>query len=262
MDTLELTTAREYTIRDKHDCTQWKLKKETVTLNPAQSALLICDMWDRHWAKGATLRVGELAPRVNELAAFLREKGLLIIHAASDTMDFYKGHPARERFLSTVVSASASHKEDGETIDVKEHPLPIDDSDQGSDTGEGPEMAKIVWTRENEKIAIDSEKDIIAGDEGEKIRAYLRFTGRNTILFAGVHTNMCILTWRTFGMVPMLRRGFQPILLESYTDAMYNPLRPPYVAHEEGTRLVCSYVRKFYAPTSDFTVPLGWSHTS
>jgi nicotinamidase-related amidase len=254
MDTFRLNTSREFLKRDEKGCAYWKLVNESVDINPSQSALLICDMWDRHWAKGAALRVGELAPRLNKIASFFREKGLLIIHAPSDTMDFYKGHPARERLLSSVSSMPGSFKDDREIIEVKEYPLPIDDSDEGSDTGEDKGEAKIVWVRENEKIDIDNEKDIIAGDEGDLIRACLRFKGINKILFAGVHANMCILTWRTFGMVPMLRRGFQTILLESYTDAMYNPQRPPYVSHDGGTRLVCSYIRKFYAPTSDFSV--------
>jgi nicotinamidase-related amidase len=253
MSTFKLNTSREFLARDERGCAYWKLVNENVEINPEKTALLICDMWNRHWAKGATLRVGELAPRINKLISFFRGKGMLVIHAPSDTMEFYKGHPARERLLSSVSSMPAGFKDDREIVEVKEHPLPIDDSDQGSDTGEDQDQAKIVWVRENEKIDIDNEKDIIAGDEGELIRSYLRFKGINKILFTGVHTNMCILTWRTFGMVPMLRRDFQTILLESYTDAMYNPGRPPYVSHNEGTRLVCSYIRKFYAPTSDFS---------
>jgi hypothetical protein len=59
---------------------------------------------------------------------------------------------------------------------------------------------------------------------------------------------MCILN-RTFAIKHMLSRGFSISLMEQYTDAAYNPARPPYVSHDEGTALTCSYIRKFYCPT-------------
>lgn len=37
-----------------------------------------------------------MAPRVNEVANRLRERGVLIIHCPSSTMGFYKDHPGRE----------------------------------------------------------------------------------------------------------------------------------------------------------------------
>jgi hypothetical protein len=30
---------------------------------------------------------------------------------------------------------------------------------------------------------------------------------------------------------------------------MYNPAMPPYVSHEQGTRLVVEYIEKFLCPT-------------
>jgi hypothetical protein len=38
-------------------------------------------------------------------------------------------------------------------------------------------------------------------------------------------------------------------LIRDLTDALYNPARPPYVSHEEGTRLVVEYIEKFWCPT-------------
>jgi hypothetical protein len=38
-------------------------------------------------------------------------------------------------------------------------------------------------------------------------------------------------------------------LIRDVTDALYNPAKPPYVSHEEGTRLVVEYIEKFWCPT-------------
>ena len=49
----------------------------------------------------------------------------------------------------------------------------------------------------------------------------------------------------------MLRRGMRTALVRDLTDAMYNPERPPYVSHAEGTRLIVEYIEKMVCPTMD-----------
>ena len=50
---------------------------EDVQWDPAQTAVIICDMWNQHWCQGATRRVGELAPAMNKAVAAARAKGVL-----------------------------------------------------------------------------------------------------------------------------------------------------------------------------------------
>ena len=38
------------------------VKEKTLKWDPARTAIIICDMWNQHWCKGASRRVGELAP--------------------------------------------------------------------------------------------------------------------------------------------------------------------------------------------------------
>jgi len=59
---------------------------------------------------------------------------------------------------------------------------------------------------------------------------------------------MCILN-RPFGVKALVRRGVPVALVRDLTDTMYNPARPPYVSHDEGTRLVIEYIEKFWCPT-------------
>src|SRR5688500_3082271 len=66
-----------------------RVRLATTTIEPRGTAIIVCDMWDQHWCKGATDRVGEMAPRMNEVIEAARKRGMLIIHAPSETMDFY-----------------------------------------------------------------------------------------------------------------------------------------------------------------------------
>jgi nicotinamidase-related amidase len=231
---------------------RWKTLDEGVSLSPNTTAFMIVDMWDKHWSVGATARSGVLAEKINAAANRAREKGILIIHAASDTMDFYTGQPARERFLAGAAASPAPDQ-----VSVADYPLPIDDSDNGSDTPAldkypqfdmYPPGAWKVWKRQSEKIDIDQEKDLICGDEGAALFPLIRARGIQNVFVTGVAANMCVLN-RSFGTKNLLRQGFKPVLVRDLTDAMYNPAMPPYVSHDEGTRLVVEYIEKFYCPT-------------
>ncbi len=73
------------------------VEEKLVEWKPTETAIIICDMWNEHWCKGATRRVGELAPVMNRTVAAARAKGVFIIHAPSSCMNTYKDHPARKR---------------------------------------------------------------------------------------------------------------------------------------------------------------------
>jgi nicotinamidase-related amidase len=225
----------------------WGIREEAVQYPASQTALIVVDMWDRHWSDGATRRCAVLAEKINETAARAREKGILIVHAPSGTMDFYRGTEGRERFLAADDTGPVS-----EPVPVKDYPLPIDDSDGGSDSADQYPPNTGVWKRQTEKIAIDHSRDIVCGDEGERLHSFLASRGIKFLIYMGVHTNMCILN-RSFGIKNMLRRGYKTLLVRDLTDAMYNPERPPYVSHGEGTALVVGYIEKFYCPTIDST---------
>ncbi len=248
----------------------WQTHIEVRALPAEAVALIICDMWDAHWARGAMERVAELAPRMNEVIRTARLQGAHIIHAPSETLGFYAGLPARERMAQYASThdlpgkgGSAEDVSQPETgvRDVEAAPqppadltLPIDDSDGGSDTGETPWWA--AWTRQHPAIEIDESNDGIS-DDGLEICAYLAAHDIRQVLILGVHTNMCILN-RSFGIKALVRRRIPVALVRDMTDTMYNPARPPYVSHDAGTRLVIEYIEKFWCPTirsSDLLAP-------
>jgi nicotinamidase-related amidase len=204
----------------------------------AEVTIIICDMWDKHWCDGATKRCSELADRMAPVIKTARAKGVQIIHAPSETMQFYKDAPQRRRaVLAPAVELPKS-------VEVSEPPLPIDDSDGGCDSGQKPWYK--AWTRENVKIDI-GEFDAIS-DNGEEVYRLLRQLGVKYLIVMGVHTNMCVLN-RSFAIRQMTRWGIHCILARDLTDTMYNPAMRPFVSHDQGTELVVEHIEKYWCPS-------------
>src|SRR5262245_15478582 len=119
-----------------------------------QTAIVICDMWDKHWCQGATRRVAEMAPRMNEVVAAARKRGVLIIHCPSDTMDYYKDTPQRKLAQQAPKVGTKVRLERWCRIDAKHEPaLPIDDRDGGCDSLPMDKNYK-AWTKQIDTIQI------------------------------------------------------------------------------------------------------------
>jgi len=204
-----------------------------------QTAILICDMWDKHWCRGATERVEAMAPIINSVIEVARENGVLIIHSPSETMSYYANTPYRQRI------ANAPYVEPPKQLELPAPPaLPIDDTDGGCDTGEKPWFK--AWTRQHPALKIMY--DDVISDDGQEIYNFIQQRGIKNLVIMGVHTNMCVLE-RSFGIKQMTRWGIRCILVRDLTDAMYNPARPPHVTHETGTNLVIEYIEKYWCPS-------------
>lgn len=208
----------------------------------AQSAIVITDMWDKHWCRGASTRVGEIARRMEPLLNEARAAGVLIIHAPSDTMSYYADAPGRK------LAEDAPYAAPPPELDLEKPPLPIDDSDGGCDSPDDKEHQ--AWSRETPLLTI-APGDVIS-DSGKEIYNVLHERGINTVFFMGVHANMCILD-RTFGIRQLTRWGLRCVLVRDLTDAMYDSRSRPFVSHAAGTELVIEYIEQHYAPTATST---------
>jgi nicotinamidase-related amidase len=207
----------------------------------AETALILCDMWDKHWCQGATARVEVLARKVAPVIDLAREHSILIIHAPSETMEYYKDAPQRRAILALTPIAPPA------PLDLRDPPLPIDDSDGGCDTPNNPLPVNYhAWSREHPAIRIGP-SDLIS-DDGHEVYTALHLRGIKNLLIAGVHTNMCVLG-RSFAIRQMTRWGVRCILIRDLTDSMYNPAKRPFVAHDQGTELVIEHIEKYWAPT-------------
>ena len=219
---------------------EWKPVMVPQTVPAAEVGVVICDMWDKHWCRGATERADAIAGRMNPVVEHLRKAGAQIVHAPSDTIAFYSGTPQR---LRAQLAPVATPPPAPALPQAKEPALPIDDSDGGCDTDDPNYMA---WTRQNPKITV-AEFDAVS-ENGDEIYNLFRQQGIKYVLMMGVHTNMCVLN-RTFAIKAMTRRGLQPILVRDLTDAMYDPKDAPFVSHDDGTNLVIEHIEKYWCPS-------------
>jgi nicotinamidase-related amidase len=217
---------------------EWQEVRVPQRLAPEKTAVIVCDMWDKHWCRGATERVNGLAKQIGPFLEAARKRGIQIIHAPSETMAFYQDAPQRKRMLAVA------KVDPPVALNLIAPPLPIDDTKGGCDT---QDQFYRAWTREHPALRIDA-ADVIS-DNGSEIYSFLRERGIQTLLVMGVHANMCILN-RTFAIKRMTALGIRCVLVRDLTDAMYNPEDSPHVSHDKGTQLVIEYIEKYWCPTT------------
>lgn len=225
--------------------TTYKVINEKQEWNPAQTAIIICDMWDQHWCSGATERVGELAPQINNVINTGRTKGMLIVHAPSECMDYYKDYPGRKlaiQYKNTDVKGVISNDK---LPSEKDAVWPIYQEDGGCN--ESPVCKqRRAWEKQTDLIKIN-DKDAIS-DSGVEIAGLFKSRGIKNVILTGVHTNMCVIG-RSFGLRNMVRLGMNVVLMRDMTDAMYDARQWPNVNHFAGVNLMIEYIEKYVAPT-------------
>jgi len=242
-----------------NDSGRFRVVQNKVEWESKQTAIIICDMWDQHWCKGATDRVAELAPYMNKVVSKARNKGVLIIHAPSGTVKAYADHPARKKAQDAL---EVNDLPDGiekwcNWIDENEKTIgyPIDHSDGGCDCEpkckQGPPWP---WKSQIDTIEI-RDKDAIS-DSGIEIWNLLEEHGIKNVILMGVHTNMCVLG-RPFGLRNMAKSGKNVVLMRDLTDTMYNSKMHPVVNHFTGTDLVVEHTEKYVCSTITSTVITG-----
>ena len=215
--------------------------------SPAKSAVVICDMWDRVQCVSAARRAAELAPRINDMAANLRQRGALIVHAPGGCTDFYNGTGARDRAVSAPhVNAPApidwnswncdQHAELPRTLTS---PGPCScDSGQACCVGGPP----YPWTRQTPEIEVTSEDAVT--DDGQELFNLLEERQVRHILITGVHTNVCVLG-RPYGIRQLVFWGKVPVLCRDLTNSHHRDPR----GHSWGTEVTIAHIERFWCPT-------------
>jgi len=212
----------------------------------AETAIIVCDMWDDHYCKSAAQRVGVMAPRMNEVLTAARGHGVMIIHAPSGCMDKYEGTPYRKRLQQAKKAEPPVPLLSWCHLDPKKEPaMPVDTSKCACDDPvEGPKVRK--YTRQHAGIDIIGYDGV--SDNGQEIYNFMAQEGIRNVVLMGVHTNMCVLG-RPFGIRQMVRLGKNVVLARDLTDAMYDPKQPPFVSHARGTELIVEHIEKYWCPS-------------
>lgn len=240
----------------------WKRGTEQQNWIAAETAIIVCDVWDKHHCLNAVRRLEEFAPRMNEVLKDARRRGALIIHSPSDCMSAYEHHPARRRAIDVPHDKSAPKDVEYWCSRIPAEEVadyPIDQSDGGSDDDPQEHLVwaaeltalgrnpGLPWKMQSPLIEIDSDHDFIS-DKGDEVWNILQSRGIRNVILVGVHTNMCVLG-RPFGLRQMVRGGKNVVLMRDMTDCMYNPECWPFVNHFTGNDLIVSHVERFVCPT-------------
>lgn len=213
--------------------------------DPAKTVIVICDMWDDHYCRNAARRVGEMAPRMNEVIKAAREKGVLIIHCPSGTMDVYKDTPQRKLAQQAPKVETKIPLLGWCYLDpTAEAQMPVN-VDQPCDDELPLREAKRFYSKQIDTLEI-AEGDAIT-DSAEAFYL-MKQRGITNVILMGVHTNMCVLG-RPFGIRQMVQQGQNVALVRDLTDTMYNPRNEPFVNHFTGNDLVVEHIERHWAPT-------------
>lgn len=235
----------------------------------AQTAVIVCDMWDAHHCYRAVLRENQMVPRMETLLTQLRNQGVTIIHAPSSCVDAYADHGARKRVADVpIVKPPEGINAWCHSIPAEEAvKYPLDQSDGGEDDTPEEHAAwadslaakglnpKAPWKKQHEGLTIDPQRDFIS-DQGDEVWSILQSKGIKNVILVGVHTNMCVLG-RPFGLRQLAKNGVNVVLMRDLTDSMYNPKAWPYVSHQEGTALIIGHIERHVCPTISSEQILG-----
>jgi nicotinamidase-related amidase len=209
-----------------------------------QAALVLVDVWDRHYLKDAEARAEAI---INEkfvpLLAGCRRAGLKIIHAPSPPQA--KQHP---NWVGTA-------REPERPTPASDWPPPEFRGKSGAFTAYGrpaeprePELSLLrSRLRVHRQVVPVGDEPVVA--TGDELHDVCRKAGILFLFFAGFNTNACILV-RDYGTLAMSQRGYEVILLRDCTTGMESSQSLPTFAQTNGAILLLEMFGQ-YSITSD-----------
>ena len=218
---------------------------KAVHWKPAETAIVICDMWNNHYCRNAARRVAEMAPRMNQVIKQARKQGVLIIHSPSGCMDQYENMPQRKlaqqapKFETKVPLQGWCYQND-----KHEAALPVTIGQPCDD--DGLIRPRVRFFQRQIRTLEIAEGDAIT--DSAQAFYLMKQRGIKNIIIMGVHTNMCVLG-RPFGIRQMVYQGQNVVLMRDMTDTMYNPRDEPFVNHFTGNDLVFEHIERYWCPT-------------
>jgi nicotinamidase-related amidase/type 1 glutamine amidotransferase len=219
-------------------------------IHPAKTAIVVIDMWDRHWCRTYTARVANMVPRMNKTLDAARNLGIQIVFAPSDVVDFYKDYPQRKA-MQAIPACPPPKK-------VTFNPPP---EPKGKDCCEcGPTQpcrrkSFGRWSRQHPGLKI-AEADLIGDCNNEReLLNFCQHRRIDTLIYMGVASNMCVLH-RKFGMLNMKTYAFNEIFVSDLVQAITaNGLEPAQKIPDwnftpaKGSAVVRRYLERHVAPS-------------
>ncbi|MHC5538378.1 chitobiase/beta-hexosaminidase C-terminal domain-containing protein, partial [Singulisphaera rosea] len=217
---------------------------ESLAVDPAKVGVVVVDVWNWHWCKTATERVGALVPRMNRVLDSARELGMSVMLCPTDVVDNYVGWPQREIIFA-----------------LPKHPLPplasivCPPPPDGGGCACGRERCRnnFGWDGMHPDLKV-SATDLMP-DTFEEVYSICKERGLTHLIYMGVHTQVCLLG-KPMGLRNLKSAGLSCILARDLTDAHpgYDPARG--FTPDGHTADVVAHFERHLAPTIDFAETL------
>lgn len=221
------------------------------SVDPAKTAAVVIDMWDRHWCESYTRMVAGMVPAMNEALAAARRLGMQVVFAPSDVLDAHAGAPQRHAVQALP------HSELPEEANFYPPPPPYAGTG-GCECGpDRPCQKASAWSSQNANLHVEPGDWIVDCNNNQELWNLCTAHGITTLLYMGVATNMCIIG-RSCGIRPMTQIGLRCLLVRDLSAAIsgngYDPdsqqIDPDFTP-AEGTRRVLHHLERHYCPSFD-----------
>lgn len=189
-----------------------RLVRQALALDPAKTAVVVIDMWDRHWCTTYTARVDSLVPRMNRTLDAARQLGIQVVFAPSDVVGFYKDAP--QRHAMQAVPAQPEPKKVGCTAPVPPGPTDLCECGPGR-----PCKAGSVWTRQHPGLRMAGGDLIGDCNHGRELLNLCAARQIDTLLYMGVASNMCV-QYRSMGLRNLKDHGLRVFVVADLVEAI------------------------------------------
>ena len=176
-------------------------------VDPAKVGIVVVDMWNYHWCKTATMRVGALVPRMNRVLDAARNMGMTVMLCPSDVVDNYVGWPQRE-----VIFAMPRHP----VPPLTKVECPTPPNAGGCACGREKCVGNYGWDAMHPDLTIAA-ADLMP-DTLDDVYSICQERGLTHLVYFGVHTQVCLLG-KSMGLRNLKAAGLQCVLARDLTDA-------------------------------------------
>jgi nicotinamidase-related amidase len=213
-------------------------------VDPRNVGVVVVDVWNWHWCKTSTARVGALVPRMNRVLSAARGMGMTVFLCPTDVADNYVGTPQVESALAAPLLPMPAGT-----------PLQCPAAPDGGGCTCGRERCQgnYGWDAMHPDLVIGV-ADLMPND-AHLLYSLCQQRGITHLIYVGVHTQVCLLG-KSVGLRAMTEAGFRCVLARDLTDAhgLYDPVKG--ITPDDFTTNVVAHFEKHLSPTINFVEDL------